>query len=118
MATKNQVKVMIGGRMLTLGGYESEEYLERVASYLNHRITELEAVAGFKRLSPEIRSALIEINIADDYFKAKTRAEALENEIEAKDKEAYDLKHRLIALQIELDKLKGSPHGNNGKHDR
>ena len=43
------------------------------------------------------------MNIADDYFKAKTQAEKLEREIEAKEKEIYDLKHDLIAEQIQSE---------------
>ena len=33
MASKNTVKVLIDGKIITLSGYESEEYLQRVASY-------------------------------------------------------------------------------------
>ena len=43
------------------------------------------------------------LNIADDYFKAKKSADALENDVAAKDKEIYDLKHELIASQIKND---------------
>ncbi len=31
MPNKNAVKVMIDGKLITLGGYESEEYLQKVA---------------------------------------------------------------------------------------
>ena len=31
MASKNTVKVLIDGKIVTLSGYESEEYLARVA---------------------------------------------------------------------------------------
>lgn len=41
MASKNTVKVLIDGKIITLSGYESEEYLQRVASYLNNKLTEL-----------------------------------------------------------------------------
>ena len=106
MATKNQARVMIGGKVLTMGGYESEEYLQRVASYVNRRISELESVSGFGRLSADIQKALIEINIADDYFKAKSRAELLEKDIEEKDREAYDIKRELVAAQMELNQVR------------
>ena len=32
MPAKNTTKVLIGGKIVTLSGYESEEYLQRVAS--------------------------------------------------------------------------------------
>ena len=33
MAVKNTAQVVIGGKIFTLGGYESEEYFQKVASY-------------------------------------------------------------------------------------
>ena len=38
MPAKNSVQVLIGGKVTRLTGYESEEYLEKVASYLNHKL--------------------------------------------------------------------------------
>ena len=35
MAVKNTAQVVIGGKIITLGGYESEEYFQKVASYIN-----------------------------------------------------------------------------------
>ena len=48
---------------------------------------------------------MIELNIADDYFKAKKIADELEGSLEDKDKEIYDLKHELISAQIKMDTL-------------
>ena len=41
MADKKDAQVVIGGRTYTLSGYESEEYLLRIADYLNGKIDEL-----------------------------------------------------------------------------
>ena len=41
MAVKNTAQVIIGGKIITLGGYESEEYFQQVASYMNKKIGEL-----------------------------------------------------------------------------
>ena len=35
MASKNDIRVTIGGKTYTLSGYESEAYLKEVAAYLN-----------------------------------------------------------------------------------
>ena len=94
------------GKIITLSGYESEEYLQRVASYLNNKITELSALPGYNRQSPDTRNTLLALNLADDYFKAKSQADAMENDMESKDREAYDVKHDLIAAQIQIDKMK------------
>lgn len=106
MSVKNTTKVLIDGKIITLSGYESEEYLQKVASYLNNKIAELSELPGYSRQSPETRHTLLSLNIADDYFKAKGQAEMLEEDIEAKDKETYEIKHDLIAAQIQLDNLK------------
>jgi cell division protein ZapA len=106
MASKNTIKVLIDGKIVTLSGYESEEYLQRVASYLNNKITELSLLPGYSRQSPDTRSTLLALNIADDYFKAKDQADAMEDDMESKDREAYDVKHDLIAAQIQIDKMK------------
>ena len=106
MSAKNTTKVLIDGKIITLSGYESEEYLQKVASYLNSKISELSELPGYSRQSPETRHTLLSLNIADDYFKAKNQAESLEEDIEAKDKESYDIKNDLIMAQIQLDKAK------------
>ena len=103
MSSKNSTKVLIGGKIYTLGGYESEEYLQKVATYINNKLNEMTSDDNFRRLSAEVRANMMYLNIADDYFKAKKNADALENDISAKDKEIYDLKHELIAAQIKAE---------------
>lgn len=103
MSSKNNTEVIIDGKVFTLCGYESEEYLQRVASYINGKLNDCKAVDGFKRLPMDYQSLMVHINVAEDYFKAKKQADSLENNIESKDKEIYDLKHELIAVQIKLE---------------
>ena len=50
MAVKTDTEVIIGGRVLTLSGYESEEYLQKVASYINNT-TGWKAFAVSRRIS-------------------------------------------------------------------
>lgn len=103
MAVKNTTQVLIGGKIITLSGYESEEYLQKVANYMNGKLTELGQLPGYNRQSQETRHTLLSLNIADDYFKAKKQGDSLESDIELKDKEMYDLKHELISVQIKLE---------------
>ena len=105
MAQKTDAEVIIGGRVFTLSGYESEEYLQRIASYLNGKVTENSSNESFKKLPNETQAVLIELNIADDFFKAKKQIEELESQLENKDKELYDIKHELIATQIKLENM-------------
>lgn len=106
-SSKNCTEVLIGGKVFTLSGFESEEYLQRVSTYLNHKIAECANVEGYRRQSSETRSTLLALNIADDYFKAKRQGAALETDVEQKDKEMYDLKHELISTQIKCENLEG-----------
>lgn len=103
MAKKNNVQVLIGGKVYTLGGYESDEYLQKVAGYLDQKIAEVEQHENNRTLAYDRKRILVELNITDDYFKAKKQAELLEEEIGVKDKELYDLKHEMIALQLKLE---------------
>ena len=103
MSTKVDTKVLIGGKEYTLSGYESEEYLQKVAVYINNKITEYNKVDGFRRQQMDTQNVLLQLNIADDYFKAKKQIDILEEDMQAKEKELYDLKHELIASQIKLE---------------
>lgn len=106
MSTKNQTQVMIDGKILVVSGYESEEYMQRVSYYLNTKIGEVKKSEKFRRQSEDRKNIMIQLNIADDYFKAKKQVEILEDHVAARDKEIFDLKHNLIDMQRKLDELK------------
>jgi len=108
MASKTDTEVIIGGRVFTLCGYESEEYLQKVASYINNKLVEYGKVDSFRRQNVDMQNVLLQINIADDFFKAKKQLSAMEEDMEAKEKELYDLKHELIAAQIKLENCEKS----------
>ena len=101
--SKTDTEVVIGGKVFTLSGYESAEYLQKVASYINNKIAEYSRLDSFRRQPLDTQNVLLELNIADDYFKAKKQISILEEDIQSKEKELYDLKHELIAAQIRLE---------------
>ena len=103
MSSKTDTEVIIGSKVFTLSGYESEEYLQRVASYINNKINEYNKVDSFRRQPMDTQGVLLQLNIADDYFKAKKQISILEEELQSKEKEMYDLKHELISAQIKLE---------------
>ncbi|MCR5657578.1 cell division protein ZapA [Butyrivibrio sp. NC2002] len=103
MASKTDTEVIIGGKVFTLSGYESEEYLQKVALYINNKIADYNKMDGFKRQPVDTQNVLLQLNIADDYFKAKKQVELLEGQLSDKEKELYDIKHELIATQIKLE---------------
>jgi len=83
--------------------YESEEYFQKVASYINKKMDELSAMPGYSRQPMETKHTLISLNITDDYFKAKKQAEVFEQDLQQKDQEMYDLKHELISLRMQIE---------------
>ena len=103
MSSKNTTQVIIAGKIYTMSGYESEEYLQRVAAYLNGKLSEFREVDGYHRLSAEMKGIMLDLNIADDYFKMKNRVEELERELSEKDKETYEFKQELITARIDLE---------------
>ena len=97
MDTKHYTEVLIDGRIYTLGGTEDEGYMQRVASYINEMITTLKRQEGFTKQSAEYQTAMVELNMADDYFKAREQIAQLERLKHEMEKEVYSLKHELAA---------------------
>ena len=112
MEAKTDTEVLIRGRVYTLSGYESEEYILKVADYLNKKIDELTADSEYTKLPADMRQILLNLNIADDYFKMMARNEELSALIDKKDNDLYDIKHDLVAAQMKLGKV-----GRSGKSD-
>ena len=108
MSAKTSAEVVIDGKVYTLSGYEGEEYLQKVAAYINNKISEYDAIEDFRHLPLNMKSTYIQLNIADDYFKAKSHVEKLEKDLEIKEKEIYDLKHELISNQIKAESAEAS----------
>ena len=109
-SSKNFTEVLIGGKVFTLSGFESEEQLHKVSTYLKLKIDVCSSSEGYRKQSAETRSVLLALNIADDYFKARKQGGTLESDIEAKDKEIYDLKLELISVQIKIDNADKPKH--------
>ena len=106
MSRKTSTEVVIDGKVYKLGGYEETEYLQRVAAFINDKISELGSFGDFRHLPAASQAILVQLNIADDYFKANERIRQMEARLEEKDKYLYDLKHDLSAAQIRAEKDK------------
>lgn len=105
MSAKKSIDVLIGGKVYTLSGYEEEDYLTMVAGYINNKIAEINEIEEMRKLPLDMKATLIELNIADEYFKAKQKIEKFESEMEEKEEELYELKHDLISYQIRLEDI-------------
>ena len=104
-SSKNYTEVLIGGKVFTLSGFESEDYLQKVSTYLNHKIEECTSSDGYRKQSAEARSVLLALNIADDYFKAAEQARESQKQRDDMEKESYSLKHDLVTMQMKLENL-------------
>ena len=58
MSSRTDVEVIIGGKVFTLSGYESEEYLQKVASYINNKINEYSKIDSFKKQPADMQNFL------------------------------------------------------------
>ena len=103
MSALTNVEVVIDGKVYTLSGYEGADYLQRVAAYINAKINEFDAMGSTRYFSTDMKSVFIQLNIADDYFKAREQVERLEHELRMKEKELYDFKHDLVSSQIQME---------------
>lgn len=99
MKSRNDIEVLIEGRRYTICGFESDEYIQQIASYINRKFAEFKKKEYYHRLDLDLRNVLLAINIADDYFKTKKKAKDYRAESQAKDKTVLDMKHKIIDLQ-------------------
>ncbi|MBC7960352.1 MAG: cell division protein ZapA [Vallitaleaceae bacterium] len=105
MSLKNDTTVLIGGNVYTLAGDESAEYIQRVALYINNKLDEIKRSDNAKKLNTKLLTVLLDINIADDYFKAKVKIEELEKIIRTKDTTIATLEQDIVSLQVKLEEL-------------
>ena len=66
-------------------------------------MNEYSKLDNFRRQPIDTQGVLLQLNIADDYFKAKKQISDLEEELQVKENELYDLKHELISTQMKLE---------------
>lgn len=103
MSKYHDIEVIINNKRYTLSGYESEEYLQKIASYINSKHIEFRNKDAYKFLDADLKNILLQINIADDYYKTREKMKEVEAENEAKSNEIFDLKHEAISIQTKLD---------------
>ena len=105
MNTMNDLEVIINNKRYTISGYESEEYLQKIASHINSKYAQFRTHENYNHMDSEIRNVLMQINLADDYYKAIRQKSDLEAELERKKKELFEVKHLLVEMQAQNDDL-------------
>lgn len=90
---KNKTKIKIGGIEYTISGYETEEYMHQVATYVDKKMNEIKQKCF--SLDSAMIAVLTAVNIADENLKLYDRVDELEKEIEVlKEKEKESEKRK------------------------
>lgn len=90
MAEKNRVEVRIAGKDYALLGSASDEYIQKIALYVDKRMNEI--MKSNHTLSTSMVAVLTALNIADDYFKSLENSEDLEKELKKVQEQLNELK--------------------------
>ncbi len=104
MRDKNDVEVLIDEKKYHICGFESAEYLQKIAAYINRKIMAFKKKDYYAGLDRDMKNVMLSINLADDYYKEKKKADEYKKEGEAKDQSVLDMKHELMDLQASLKK--------------
>jgi len=113
---KNKVEVRIAGKDYTVKGVESEEYIQKIALYIDKKMNEIMRINN--KLSTSLVAVLTAVNVADDFFKAHENEsnlkkelkrtheelEALKDEKRRLTEENTNLNNKNTSLQLELAK--------------
>ena len=97
---RTDIPVVINNKVYTLSGFEGEEYLQNIATYINGKIAECKTSEEYRRMNIEYQGVLLALNIADDYFKAKSKADETATDNSDKEQQLYELRHEVIESQI------------------
>lgn len=80
MGEKNKVIVRIGGREYAVRGSVSEEYIHKVAIYVDKKMEEISM--KHPPLSTSMLAILTAINLADEVIKLKNEVESIQGELD------------------------------------
>ena len=99
---QNRVTVTVGGLKYTLLATEGEEYVHRVAAYVDEKLRETAKAGG----SPQMGGAVLTaVNIADERFKEREASENLRRQLKDLLEENSRLKGELSEAKREIFKL-------------
>ncbi len=95
--TKNKTKVVIDNIEYRLSGFESEEYIHRVAICVDRKMADLKE--QYVNLNPNTLSVLTAINVADDLLKLHDEFDSL-----TKENESLIEENKKLKIEMSLDK--------------
>ncbi len=108
MEKKNSFSITLAGKPYKLCGEESNEYLSRVGSYIEGKYAKFSSEISFRALPIDMQHVLLQLNIADDYFKCLEELSISKRMQEEQSQELEKLKASLVSMQVKYDNLESS----------
>lgn len=108
MDKKNSFKITLAGKSYTLSGNESSEYLKNIGSYIEGKYAEYSGNLAFRTQSADMQHILLQLNIADDYFKCREELSIQTRKLEEMNSEIEKLQSSLVAMQVKYENLESS----------
>ncbi len=105
MVDKNKIEVFIGGRIYTLLGEESQEYMQKVALYIDKKMAQIVRSDRTNALSTTMIATLTSINVADDLFKHRESSEKFQKELLKTEKQLEENEKIIGQYEDELGKM-------------
>ncbi len=102
MEGKRELSVVIDGKVYRLSG-GSDSYLQKLAFYVDGKISELKTQAGYNKLSTEYRDILLALTIAEEVFKLKEEIEVFNQDSRDREQELYELKQEVVDKKLQID---------------
>ena len=100
-----RTEVIINGEIVPIRSGESMEYLQKVAHFTGIKINEVTERYSKKMISDKMRTLLIALNIADEYFKVEPQLTQLKSEQRRNLRELVKLQEENIRLTQEVHRL-------------
>ena len=101
--SKVKTTVRIGGKEYTMAGNDSEEYMHRVAIYVDRKMSQIEA--NNNNLSTTMLAVLTSLNITDELLKLREETDELRSQLESYRKQAEALMKQQEMNATELNRL-------------
>lgn len=101
-----KVDVVICGKVITLKSNEEEAHLQRIARYIDNKMAELTGSNTNAAVDERLRTNLIALNIANDYFKAADKLARVEVTKDKYREEIERLQQENAMLREEYDALR------------
>ena len=111
--SKNKVTVTIAGKGYTILSSETEEYVQKIAQYLDKKVSEI--AYSNSHLSIQMSTILAAINVTDEYFKGLESTDNLRQQVTQYIEDVSKDRAELTSLRAENARLRQQLKGYVGK---